>query len=110
MIKVIPNHPNYAASENGIIYSLQTGVLTELKRDMSTGYPRVTLDGQKKYVANLVADCFMTKPEPKQKIFYIDGDTSNCSLANLVWLSPSEIQFNSHYTIEYRQQTLKGRA
>ena len=97
MIKVIRNHPTYAVSNFGDVYSI-------------TDNPRVKLDGKKEYVSNLVAQEFMKEPEANQKIFYIDGDKTNCCVENLIYLTPSEIQFNSHYTIEYRQQNLRGRA
>lgn len=110
MIKIIRNHPTYAVSNFGDVYSITDNGLVELKKDISTGYPRVKLDGKKEYVSNLVAQEFMKEPEANQKIFYIDGDKTNCCVENLIYLTPSEIQFNSHYTIEYRTKNLRGRA
>ena len=106
-IKQIPEHPNYGVSDTGSVYTISKKGLKELEKDISTGYPRVTLDGQKCYVSTVVAGCFLDSPkETNQKIFFIDGNKLNCNVDNLVWLSPSEIQRYSQYTVEYRKQIL----
>lgn len=108
IIKQISEYPQYAVSDTGNVFSLQSGVLNELKKDISNGYPRVKLNGKKLYVANLVAETFLGPPiNPEYKIFYIDGNKQNCEVGNLVWLSQSDIQFNSQYTVAYRKNSLK---
>lgn len=106
-IKQIPEHPNYGVSDTGSVFSIKDKGLKELEKDISTGYPRVTLDGQKYYVSTLVASCFLDPPnESNKKIFLKDGNKLNCDVNNLVWLSPSEIQRYSQFTVEYRRKLL----
>lgn len=110
IFKQIPDHSTYAATSDGKIFSItQKEGLKELKRDLSTGYPRVTMDGQKVYVSTAVAHTFLdfeTEEKKGYKIFYIDGDPENCGVNNLTYLSPSDIQRYSQYTVEYRRQVL----
>ena len=109
MIKQIKTHPNYAVSDKGNVYRITENGLVELRKDISNGYARVQLNGTNYYVATLVAESFLEpKLDERQKIFYIDGDRSNCNVENLMWLSKSEIQRYSTYTIEYRMKTLRG--
>lgn len=111
MIKVIPNHPSYAVSDTGAVYSITSNGLVELKKDISNGYPRVKLDREKVYVSNLVANEFLQSPDADcNRLFFIDGDKSNCDVHNIVWLTPSEVQRYSQFTIEYRLKELGSRA
>lgn len=113
MVKVIKEQPNYAVSETGRVFSIKPNGLVELKKDISNGYPRVNLNGKKYYVANLVANAFIPQQDVNLKIFYIDGDKENCNVENLIWLNNSDIQFFSHYTVEYRRylaEQMRGRA
>lgn len=110
MIKQIPYQPAYAISDDGRVYSVSKAGLKELRKDISNGYARVKLSGKKYYVACLVADAFM-RPQPDYNfhLFYINGDTTDCSVENLTWLSQSDIKRYSQYTIEYRREMLKER-
>lgn len=111
IIKQIPGCPGYAISDCGNVYAICSNGLKELKKDISNGYARVKINGKNHYVGNIVADVFLShKPDEKHKIFCIDGDRSNCSVENLIWLTKSEIQRYSTYTPEYRIKTLRGRA
>ena len=103
-------HPNYAVSDTGMVFAYHPDGLIPLKIDISNGYPRVKLDGKKEYVSRLVANEFLEKPEPdKTKLFFLDNNTKNCCAKNLVWLTPSEVQKFSQYTIEYRLKELGRR-
>ena len=107
MERPIKGHPDYKVTDKGEVISTKWNKVRVLRQDTSTGYPRVNIDGKKRYVADLVAEHFLNKPlNPDYKIFYIDGDTENLEVDNLVWLSPSKIQELSHYTVEYRKQVL----
>ena len=108
MIKQIRDFPDYAVSDSGNVYSIQSDGLKELRRDISNGYPRVKLNGKKYYVANLVADHFLSysKPNDNYHLFYVDSDPNNCNVDNLVWLTQSDIKRYSQYTVEYRREML----
>lgn len=105
----ILKHPRYYVNENGEVFRLHSGSWNQLKPDISNDYPRVDLDGVKEYVARLVLEAFDPQPEPCMRVFYIDGDHLNTKLSNLVWLTPSEIQLFSQYTVEYREYLLYNR-
>lgn len=110
-VKVVRGNPNYAVSDAGKVYSISEAGLTELRKDISNGYARVKLNGKKCYVASLVADAFLSPPEDESlRLFYVDGDHTNCSKENLMWLTQSEIKKVSRYTTEYREKILRGGA
>ena len=109
MYRVISNHPNYVVTETGRVYRILTdGCYSELLPDVSNGYFRYDLDGKKEYAGRLVLEAFDPVDDPSLKVFYIDGIKTNCHIDNLVWLTPSEVQRYSSYTIEYRVQLLRG--
>lgn len=110
MRKIIEKHPNYAVSDSGVVYRiLRTGVYSPLIPDLSNGYQRVDIDGIKESIGRLVLEAFRPEHDESLRVFYIDGNTSNCDISNLVWLTPSEVQLYSRYTIEYRTLALTGR-
>lgn len=108
MQREIEGHPDYAITDYGeVISSKGHESLRVLIPDISNGYPRVTLDGERRYVADLVAEAFLIKPVGNRyKIFYIDGDKTNCDVHNLKYLTESEIKICSQYSVEYRKQML----
>ena len=109
MVMEILNHPRYCISEDGTVYRKERSGLFKLSPDISTGYARVDLDGKKEYVGKLVLEAFSPTLDTSLKVFYIDGDRTNCHIDNLVWLSASEVQLYSRYTVEYRKQMFEGR-
>lgn len=109
MTRVIEGHPNYLITDSGDVYRKDGDFVSRLHPNMSNGHARVTLDGVNEYVAKLVMDQFNPSPSPTYKVFHIDGDQLNNDISNLVWLSPSDIQLYSGYTIEYRKQFLGAR-
>lgn len=108
MYKEIEGHSDYVITDYGeVISSKGRESLRVLIPDISNGYPRVTIDGERRYVADLVAEAFLIKPVgARYKIFYIDGDKTNCDVHNLKYLTESEIKICSQYTVEYRKQIL----
>lgn len=104
----IVRHPNYWVSDDGIVYRKEKQNFFKLRPDYSNGYARVDLDGRKEYVGKLVLETFEPNRNLSHKVFYIDGDHTNNNLHNLIWLSPSDIQLYSNYSIEYRTQLLRG--
>lgn len=104
-VKRIERHPNYIVGSNGYVYRMDKNGFHELANDYSNGYARVDLDGIKENVARLVLEAFKPTTNPEKcKVSYIDGDTTNCDLSNLVWLTQSEVMLYSRYTPEYRKQ------
>ena len=107
MTKVIRGHKDYYITDSGEVISEKRDELRVLIPDISNGYPRVTLDGERRYIADLVAEAFLTKPYGNRyKIFYVDGNKENCSVNNLRYLTESEIKMFSQYSVEYRKQVL----
>ena len=107
MQKEIQGHPDYTITDYGEVISSKGRNLRVLLPYYSGRYPKVTIDGKKRYVADLVAEAFLPEPSnPNCKIFYIDGNPMNCNVDNLAWLSPSDIQLYSQYTLEYRRYCL----
>lgn len=108
MQREIEGHPDYAITDTGDVISYKGREPRILIPYYSGSYPKVTIDNEKRYVADLVAEAFLGSPiNPSYKIFYIDGDKSNCNVNNLAWLSQSDIQLYSQFTLEYRKQLLK---
>ncbi len=107
MFKQIERHPKYIVSDTGAVYrKLPGNGMTYLYPDYSNGYARVDLDGVKESIGRLVLETFNPPRDLSQRVFYIDGDTRNNNLDNLVWLTPSEVQLYSQYTVEYRREKL----
>lgn len=107
MQKVIKGHPDYTITDSGEVISFKGKQPRILIPDFASSYARVSIDGEKRYIADLVAEAFLPEPEkPNCKIFYIDGNKANYSLENIAWLTPSEIQLFTQYTLEYRKQML----
>lgn len=106
MIGEVRRHSNYYISDDGTVYRKTKRGLSELIPDISNGYPRVDLDGRKEYVGRLVLETFCPCEDLSLKVFYIDGNPLNTNLRNLVWLSSSDVQLYSTYTMEYRLAAL----
>lgn len=110
MMGVVRNHPNYSVSDEGVVYRKERSGYFKLKPDYSNGYARVDLDGKKEYIGRLVLETFDPPIDISYRVFYIDGDKTNNCLSNLIWLSPSDVQLYSTYTLEYRLESLRGRS
>ena len=110
MKKRIARHPMYAVSDGGVVYRIICqGCYSMLMPDFSNGHPRVDLDGKKESIARLVLEAFDPTDNPYLKAFHIDGDKANNRLDNLVWLTTSEVQRYSTYTVERRKEIFRGR-
>lgn len=101
----IPKHPNYYIDEFGRIMRNDYYLVP----DTSNGYKRVDIDGRKEMVARLVLETFRPTSNQSLKVFYIDGNPMNCRLDNLVWLTASEVQLYSSYTVQYRKELARAR-
>lgn len=65
-----------------------------LTPQMSNKYPtyNLTIEGKKKktYVHRMVAETFLPRPEEKNIVNHIDGDTHNFHVSNLEWATAAE--------------------
>ena len=109
-VKRIERHPKYIVSTEGSVYRERKDGFHELEIDFSNGYGRVDLDGKKESVARLVMEAFNPSEDPSMRVSYKNGDPTNCSLSNLVWLTQSQAQIYSKYTPEYRSLIFAGRS
>jgi hypothetical protein len=112
MIKEIENHSGYVASDQGLIFRKTKDGLRELKPSIVGKYPVVQLGRRTYYVHRIIANLFVPNDDPigRPLIFHIDGDPSNNSSSNLVWLSRKEISICSAWLPEYRVHNLRQRA
>lgn len=106
MQKEIDGVEGYCVTSSGYIISYKSGEPKVLMPDLSNGYPRVSIGGQRRYIADVVAEAFLGPQKPGYKIFYIDGNKLNCDVNNLMWMTQSDIKKYSQYTVEYRRQVL----
>lgn len=103
-LKPIEGHENYYVSDNGTVISLpRVGEGRELQPDYVNGHARVKLGGKHNYIGRLVLEAFIgPKPKANYKVFHINGDTTDDSVDNLVWLPHSIAQLYSKYSRDYR--------
>lgn len=92
--KTIPEEYGfYEVSSNGMARNSTTGSLRKLQHKPD-GY--VVLPAKKNgkqhnlYMHILVAQAFIPNPENKTEVHHIDGDRSNNSVDNLMWVTPEE--------------------
>lgn len=109
MLEVIEKHPNYYISDVGEVFKREKDGVKKVTVNMSNGHARVTIDGMNYYVGRLVLEQFKPHPVEANKVFHIDGNYANNHLDNLVWLTPSEVQRFSSYTLEWRNKLLRAR-
>ena len=88
--KVIPGHPNYAASNLGRIRRERPGKNTLPGRLLNTflsgGYAQVKMDGRSQMAARLVTAAFVgPPPSPSAVVRYSDGNRLNLQADNLGW-------------------------
>lgn len=105
MQKEIEGVQGYWVTSDGEIISLKYGEPKVLIPDISNGYPRVSIGGEKRYIADIVAEAFLKPPDNQAyRVFYIDGNKLNCNVNNLTYLTQSDIKRYSQYTVERRIQ------
>jgi hypothetical protein len=93
MLSPVSGFPNYAISNDGIIYS-QKGEMTQ---QIYYGYKRVALYNKKQkhiLVHRLVYQHFGKNWNPKMSIDHIDGNKENNHISNLRMATQQEQQFN----------------
>lgn len=109
MLKTVPDHPNYAVSDQGKIYRITKDGYKEIKSNTcGRKYPTVKLDRKNYYVQRLVATAFVPRYyEDQTVITHADNDIFNNAASNLVWVSPREAQQISEWTQGFRINNLK---
>lgn len=108
IINPVPSHPDYSVTVDGAIYNMRTRRCV-YNPDTNTAYnPRIRLDGERCYVANVVAETYLPIHPKGYQIFHIDGNLTNNSVDNLIWMSHSNIQKWSKYDLDYRRHVLMG--
>jgi hypothetical protein len=86
----LDKHPDYEISlETSSLR--KKDVLEPIKLNRKDGYLPIIMDGRFMYFHRLVAEQFVPNPDPVHltKIDHIDHDTTNNSVENLRWVSPS---------------------
>lgn len=96
MTKTIPNHPNYAITDNGEVINTKTNK-TLAPLDNGTRHLQVILNGKHYLIHRLVADAFLEKPEEWEAmvVHHKDGNPLNNKADNLAWVSQKENCRNS---------------
>lgn len=111
MLEQIRDHQNYYVSDDGSVYRRRKQGLFKLAPDWSNNYARVCLDGKNESIARLVLNTFDPIDDPTLIAFHIDGNHHNNHLSNLIWMTASQVQLYSGYTLDYRKQVLtRGRS
>ena len=108
---VIEEYPNYLINRKGEIYSTLTNTI--LIRQNVNGYLRVELkrDGKpksKQYVHKLVAKTFIPNPDNKPKVYFINGNHSDCSVTNLKWGTQKDA-LNTKCALKNKSKCQKGK-
>lgn len=83
----------YEVSENGLARNSKTGKIRKLlhKPDGYVSLPAKKNGVQRNpYMHILVAQAFIHNPENKTEVHHIDGDRSNNTVENLMWVTPEE--------------------
>jgi hypothetical protein len=85
--KVIPDHENYACSENGKVLNIKKNKLMKIRRISEDREDKsVSLSGKNYSLARIVCSTFKGLcPYKYKRIKYIDGDCSNVHYSNLEW-------------------------
>ena len=95
----IPDFSNYYAHRDGSIYSIKSNTIKKLKAVRhGSDYLRVHLGKTNKYVHQLIAITFVSKPESKEKLYvnHIDGNKANPCADNLEWVTHTQNVQHAH--------------
>lgn len=103
----------YQANADGEIRSLNyrnTGKCLILKQTVSRGYfvVNLSLNGKQKVcrVHRLIAETFLHKPEGKEEVDHIDGNSLNNSVTNLRWVTGKENSNNPNTACKLGKQMI----
>lgn len=109
-IRRINGHDNYFVSDCGNVYSTKGHGARELKQTFGSRCVIVKMDGRTYSVARLVAETFIPNSIPDRQTiaFHLDGNITNNTVGNLVWVTPSEMRSLTKVEIWDRRVYLHG--
>lgn len=96
---LIKTHPNFEASNTGLIRNKNTGKILTAHANTPYAGMRVYLDGRKHYVHRLMADAFFDS-DGSCSVRHIDGDPSNNHISNLELINPSKNYSITHFNTQ----------
>ena len=106
LFRVLPDWPEYAVSYCGevlVIGNSKSKTSKILKKDCSSGYPRVGVGSKenrkKMSVHRLVAIMWVVNPYNKPIVNHKDRDTLNCNASNLEWCDHSENRYHGYHKL-----------
>ena len=107
----IPNHPNYAVSNKGIVKRLiKKGkhLIGTVKQHDANGYKFILVDSRKLYVHRAVALAFIGIPNDlRSEVNHLDGNRSNNESHNLEWVNRSENAIHAVIALKSKVAVLK---
>ena len=80
---VIPDHENYSITKEGIVWK-NCNKAIKISLDKG-GYYCVYIDGEKRYLHQLLALVYVPNPNGYPRVYFRDGNTKNISISNLYW-------------------------
>lgn len=86
--RIIPQSPQYEASENGDIRKKGGELLKQYRSDR--GYMKVTVSGKTTSVHRLVATAFIANPFARKEVNHRNGEKSDNRACNLEWCTRSQ--------------------
>ena len=100
-LKPMTNHPDYAVTPQGDVYSKKSGRWKKLRPQADTdGYLQVRLyeNGKNRltFVHRLVAEMYIPRPRNCNEVNHIDGHKQNNSVDNLEWCSRRDNILHGH--------------
>lgn len=91
--KAIPKYKDYAAGDDGSIWSRKSGEWAQLKVQKNRReYPEISIDGARIYVHRLILITFRGEPQPGHEARHLNDVKADNRLDNLAWGTPAENQ------------------
>ena len=91
---------NFSIDENGNIYKGNK----QVKPYLSRGYYQIMIGRKCTSYAKLIATFLVYNESNFERITYVDGDSTNCKINNLKWISEKE--YNQKHSISIKNKKL----